>query len=104
MCDLQFKFADQGDAALLAKMNQQLISDEGHRNAMSLTGLDQRMSDWLASHYRAVLFDLGGQIVGYALYREIPEGIYLRQFFVKASMRQKGIGRQAIIWLKKNPW
>ena len=104
MCDVQFRFADQGGAALLAKMNQQLIGDEGHRNSMSLTELSQRMSAWLDSQYRAVLFDLGGEIVGYALYREIPEGVYLRQFFVKSSMRRKGIGRQAIMWLKKCPW
>ena len=35
MRELEYRFATQEDAALLAEMNQQLIRDEGHRNRRS---------------------------------------------------------------------
>jgi len=89
---------------LLAEMNQQLIRDERHRDKMTLPRLRERMSDWLRGEYKAVIFRRGPQTVGYALYREEPQWIYLRQLFVKAEMRRKGIGREAISWLKENVW
>jgi len=104
MTDLQYKFATQEDVSLLAEMNQQLICDEGHRNKMALPQLKERMLDWLQGEYTAVIFSKGPEAIGYALYRKDPEWIYLRQFFVKAQMRRKGIGQEAISWLKKNAW
>jgi hypothetical protein len=41
---MQFRFVTPADAALLAPLNQQLIRDEGHRNAMNLAQLTERMS------------------------------------------------------------
>ena len=104
MSDLEYRFATQEDAGLLAEMNQQLIRDEGHRNKMTLGQLQQRMSGWLQEDYTAVIFNKGPQIAGYALYRNDPEWIYLRQLFVKHEMRRKGIARETISWLKKNAW
>ena len=104
MNNLEYKFATQQDVPLLAQMNQMLIRDEGHRNKMTLPQLQQRMSDWLQKEYSAVIFNDGPETLGYALYRKDPEWIYLRQLFVKADTRHKGIGRKAISWLKKNPW
>lgn len=46
--------------------------------------------------YRAVLFDLGGEVVAYALFRESPTEIYLRHLFVARGRRRQGIGRQAV--------
>jgi len=102
--DLEFKFAMQEDMPLLAEMNQQLIRDEGHRNKMTLSQLQERMSTWLQGEYTAVIFNEGPETVGYALYRKDPEWIYLRQLFVKVDLRRKSIGREAISWLKKNAW
>ena len=51
-----------------------------------------------------MIFGSGAETIGYALYRKDPEWIYLRQLFVKAEMRRKGIGREVISWLKKNVW
>ncbi len=102
--DLEYRFATQEDVSLLAEMNQQLIRDEGHRNKMTLPQLQQRMSGWLQGEYTAVIFSEGPETVGYALYRKDPEWIYLRQLFVKAEARRKGIGREAMAWLKKNVW
>ncbi|MHC4636278.1 MAG: GNAT family N-acetyltransferase [Planctomycetota bacterium] len=104
MNDLEYRFATQEDVPLLAEMNQSLICDEGHRNKMTLPQLHERMSDWLQGEYTAVIFNEGPEAIGYALYRKDPEWIYLRQLFVKSEMRRKGIGREAISWLKKNAW
>jgi len=104
MKDLKYRFATQKDVSLLAKMNQQLIRDEGHRNKMTLLQLEQRMSDFLRTKYTAVIVSSGNNDIGYALYREELEWIYLRQIFVKSEMRRKGVGRKIIGWLKKNPW
>jgi GNAT superfamily N-acetyltransferase len=104
MNDLEYRFAIQGDVLLLAEMNQQLIRDEGHRNKMTLPQLQERVSGWLQGEYTAVIFSKGQETVGYALYRQDPEWIYLRQLFVKAEMRRKGVGQEVISWLKKNTW
>ena len=102
--DLEFRYATQEDVNLLAEMNQQLIHDEGHRNKMTLSELKQRISDFLKSNYMAIIVRKEKDDIGYALYRQDPEWIYLRQIFVKSEMRQKGIGRKIISWLKENPW
>lgn len=104
MRELEYRFAVEEDAALLAEMNQQLIRDEGHRNKMTLAQLQERMAGWLGGKYTAVVFSEGSEAVGYALYRNEAEWVYLRQLFVKAGMRRKGIGREAISWLKDNAW
>jgi len=85
-------------------MNQQLIQDEGHRNKMTLAELEQRMSNFLQNEYYAVITGLGQTDIGYALYRQDPEWLYLRQIFIINSMRRKGFGRRFIEWLKNNPW
>ena len=104
MSDLEYRFAMQEDVPWLAKMNQRLIRDEKHRNKMTLPQLQDRMSGWLQTKYIAVIFGFSGNDVGYALYRKDPDWIYLRQLFVKAQMRRKGIGLKVMSWLKKNAW
>jgi len=61
--------------------------DEGHRNRMSLPQLEDRMRAWLASDYKAVLFEDDQGITGYALFQEEPDRGYLRQFFIQSSRR-----------------
>jgi predicted acetyltransferase len=101
---MNFRRATSHDCALLAELNRQLIRDEGHRNKMTVPELEQRMKDWLASEYAAVIFEIGGEIVAYALYRERAEEIYLRQLFVTRNQRQQGIGRKAIEILRSKIW
>src|SRR6266404_7565286 len=93
---MTFRRATLDDCALLAELNHQLIRDEGHRNRMTVPELEQRMKGWLASEYAAVLFEDGKEIVAYALYREEPDEIYLRQLFVVRDRRRQGIGRKAL--------
>lgn len=99
-----YRHASPEDAAVLASMNAQLIRDEGHRNAMSEAELVERMEGWLRGEYRAVLFELDGRPVGYALYREEPEYVYLRQLFVCEDMRRRGVGRGALDWMRQHAW
>jgi len=101
---MTFRRATLEDCALLAELNHQLIRDEGHRNSMTVPELEQRMKGWLASEYSAVLFEDGKEVVAYALYREQPEEIYLRQLFVVRSRRRQGIGRQALEILRFKIW
>ena len=102
---MNFRRAIVNDAALLAELNHQLLHDEGHRNRnMSIPELEQRMRGWLASEYAAMVFEDGGAIVAYALYREQPEEIYLRQLFIARNRRRKGIGRQAVEILRTKIW
>jgi ribosomal protein S18 acetylase RimI-like enzyme len=62
------------------------------------------MRGWLASEYAAVIFEKGAEMVAYALYREQPEEIYLRQLFVARNQRRRGIGRQALEILRTKFW
>lgn len=101
---MTFRFANANDCVLLAELNHQLIRDEGHRNRMTVPELEQRMKDWLSSEYAAVIFETDGAVAAYALYREQPEEIYLRQLFVVRDRRRNGIGRQAVEIFRAKIW
>ena len=101
---LVFRVATAEDAPQLARWNQQLIEDEGHDNAMSLDQLVVRMRAWLTTEYQALVFDecdVPAPVpVAYALFREAPEWIHLRQFFVARDRRRRGIGARAVALLR----
>ncbi|SRR5260221_1302443 len=101
---MNYRRATENDCSLLAELNHQLICDEGHRNRMTVPELEQRMKDWLAKEYTAILFEVADVVIAYALYREQPEDIYLRQLFVLRQQRRKGIGRQALDILRSKIW
>jgi predicted acetyltransferase len=101
---MEYRIATSDDCRLLAELNQQLIRDEGHRNRMTVPELEARMSGWLSIEYRAVLFEMNGEVAAYALFREDAKEIYLRQLFVIASWRRQGLGRAAIDILRSQIW
>lgn len=101
---MNFRRANANDCALLAELNHQLIHDEGHRNPMTVPELEQRMKEWIVSEYIATLFENGGEVVAYALYREEPAEIYLRQLFVVRQHRRQGFGRMALEILRSKIW
>ena len=101
---MTFRLATPDDAPLLAGLNHQLIRDEGHRNPMTVPELEHRMRRWLGEEYRAVLFEDAGEVAAYALFREEPEEIYLRQFFVLRHRRRQGAGRRAMELLRSAIW
>src|SRR5882762_3386959 len=102
--NIRYRPATVEDASVIAPMNAQLIRDEGHRNAMTVPQLAERMTEWLKTGYHASLFELEGKTIGYALYRLEPEYVYLRQLFVQPELRRRGIARRALEWLRQNAW
>jgi len=99
-----FRAATLDDCARLAELNHQLIRDEGHRNPMKVPQLEERMRAWLAGEYRAVIYEDGGEVVAYALFRESADEIYLRQLFVVRHRREQGIGHRAVEILRSEIW
>jgi predicted acetyltransferase len=101
---MTYRRATSADCPVLAELNHQLIRDEEHRNTMTVPQLEQRMRGWLAGEYSAILFEEGGEVVAYALYREQPDEIYLRQLFVVRERRRQGLGKQAMHLLRSEIW
>ncbi len=101
---MTFRAATLDDCPQLAELNHQLIRDEGHRNPMTVPQLEQRMRGWISGEYRAIIYEDGGEVVAYALFREQPEEIYLRQLFVVRHRRSQGIGRWAVDILRSQIW
>lgn len=101
---MRFRPATLNDCLLLAELNHQLIQDEGHRNRMNVPELEQRMRGWLTGEYRALIFEEGGEVVGYALFREHSDEIYLRQLFIVRHRRSQGLGRQAVEMMRSQIW
>ena len=101
---ITFRRAEPNDCLLLAQLNHQLIRDEGHGNKMNVPELEQRMKGWIQSDYTAILFEESGETIAYALYREEPEELYLRQLFVVRNRRRQGIGRVAVEILRTQIW
>jgi ribosomal protein S18 acetylase RimI-like enzyme len=105
---MKHRFAMLKDVPLLARMNRQLVEDEGHRNRLQTDAwLEKRMRGFLTGEYRAVLFELDGRTVGYVLYTDRTEHadtIYLRQIFVDRTRRRKGVGREMMRILLEEIW
>jgi ribosomal protein S18 acetylase RimI-like enzyme len=101
---MTFRPATLDDCALLAELNHQLIRDEGHRNPMTVPQLEQRMRGFIEGEYRAIILEEYDEVVSYALYREGPDEVYLRQLFVVRHRRRKGIGRRAVEILRSQVW
>jgi GNAT superfamily N-acetyltransferase len=98
------RVANFADVPIVARMNQQLIEDEGHRNPMNLAELESRMRSMIEGDYTATLFEWHGRLVAYALWREEPDWVYLRQFFVARDYRRRGIGSRAVRKLTCEIW
>ena len=88
------RFASLEDAPVLGRLNRELVEDEGHRNRMSVEELEARMRAWLGGEYRALVGEEDGGIVGYALFRETADEVYLRQLFIARHRRRTGLGRR----------
>jgi len=99
-----FRMATPRDCALLGELNYQLIRDEGHRNRMTAAELEGRMRGWLGGEYAGVIFEDESGVMGYAIYREEPAEIYVRQLFILRHLRRKGHGRAAVGLLRRELW
>lgn len=105
---MEYRFATVDDIPILSRMNRQLVEDEQHRNRFRADAwFEERMRGFLTGGYRAVLFEIEGEVVAYALYTDHPDHsdtIYLRQIFVERSRRRQGIGRKAMHILDEEIW
>ena len=101
---MSYRFSTSTDIPLLVGMNQQLIRDEGHLSQLTRDSLQARMTAWLDEGYSAVVFEENSRVIGYALFRQESNYVYLRQFYVEAGSRRRGAGRSAIRWLTTNAW
>jgi len=100
---LALRAACPDDLRDLARMNKQLIEDEGSENLMDLAALQDRMREWMHSDWRIDLLVASGTVVGYAVYRFRPHPymedvreVYLRQYFIRRECRRAGYGSQGI--------
>ena len=71
---------------------------------MTVRELEERMRAWLSGEYRAVIYEEESAVIAYALFREQPEEIYLRQLFVVRQRRRQGVGRKAVEILRSDIW
>jgi predicted acetyltransferase len=101
---MEYRFAIDLDLDDLADWNHQLIQDEGHANPMSKMELRERMRCWLATEYAAVIFSVGDEPAGYALYKDGEKELYLRHFFILREKRRQGLGRAAMQLLREEIW
>lgn len=101
---MDYRLATPSDCGLLAELNYQLIRDEGHRNAMTIPELEDRLRRWLIADYVAVMFWKGQEMVAYALYSDLPHEIYLRHLFVVRHRRREDVGRAAVEILRSKIW
>ena len=101
---LAFRIATQADVSLLASMNERLMRDEGNRSRLTQKSLEPRMSRWLAGDYRAAIFSLDGEPMGYALWKPKSDHVHLRQYYVEPAFRRKGYGKAGIKLLMNNAW
>ncbi|MBM4154670.1 MAG: GNAT family N-acetyltransferase [Lentisphaerae bacterium] len=101
---MEYRFATVSDLDRLAEWNHQLIRDEGHRNAMTVPELRERMRAWISGEYKAVIFGPEVDPVAYALFKETAAEVYLRQLFVRRDRRSEGIGRKSVDILRERVW
>ena len=101
---LVFRIATQADVLLLASMNERLMRDEGNRSRLTRRSLEPRMSRWLSGDYRAAIFSLNREPIGYALWKPKSDHVHLRQYYVEPAYRRKGYGKAGIEMLMNNLW
>lgn len=89
---------------MLARLNRELIEDEGHRNPMTVRQLEARMRQWLECEYRVALFECEGRVVAYVLYRPQGGDIYIRHLYVVRDARRQGIATAALRLLAREVW
>ena len=63
--------------------------------------IEPRLREWLAKDYVACVFEAGGTGFGYSIFRDLPDCVHLRHFFVEAAFRRRGLGRRAFERLRE---
>jgi predicted acetyltransferase len=94
------KYSDN-NLADIARLNIELHKDEGSI-PLSQKAAEVRLQKWLDQEYSCYIFYKPGLPVGYVLYRATDAdteghsaGIFIRQFMIISSERNKGLGTTA---------
>jgi ribosomal protein S18 acetylase RimI-like enzyme len=93
--------ARQEDVPRLAAWNARLIRDERNDQAAPDHEIEPRLRAWLAKDYVACVFETDSTAFGYAIFRDLPDCVHLRHFFVEAPFRRRGLGRRAFELLRE---
>ena len=99
---IRLRSATGSDYPHLATMNARLIKDEGSRNPMSLSELEERFHRWSADGWELIVFETEEDAVGYTVVKTEPDEyergtqtVYVRQFYIAPHYRGKGLGTQS---------
>jgi len=101
MIDVAVRRARQEDVPRLAAWNAQLMRDEYSDSPAPADEIEPRLRDWLATDYVACVFELSATPFGYAIFRDLPDCVHVRHFFVETAFRRKGLGRRAFERLRE---
>jgi GNAT superfamily N-acetyltransferase len=105
MIQVAVRRARQEDVPRLAAWNAQLVRDERNDEAGPEREIEPRLRDWLSKDYVACVFETPAMPFaipfGYAIFRDLPECVHLRHFFVEGPFRRKGYGRRAFELLRE---
>ena len=95
MTEVSVRRARQEDVPRLAAWNVQLMRDENIDAPVPADEIEPRLREWLAKDYVACVFEAATIPFGYAIFRDLPDCVHLRHFYVEAAFRRKGLGRRA---------
>ncbi|UAB71460.1 GNAT family N-acetyltransferase [Vibrio sp. SCSIO 43132] len=62
------------------------------------------MERWLTHEYSAALFKYDNETLGYVLWRDHADFVYVRQFFICDKFRKRGFGGRAFKVVKEEYW
>ena len=85
MTEVTVRRARQDDVPRLASWNAQLIRDEQNDAGAAADDIEPRLREWLAKDYVACVFEAGGTGFGYSIFRDLPDCVHLRHFFVEEA-------------------
>lgn len=100
---MQIRSAEPEDVPALARMNAELVEDQGSSSRVPIDELEERFRVWIRTgEYYIDMFDESGSTFGYAVYQvrgdyyfPAQRVVYLRHFFIERRYRGQGWGTVA---------
>lgn len=93
--EVNFIVASEENCVELAIFNKCLVDSGGSYNTMSIQELEKRMFGFLESGYMAVIFEVEGVHIGYALIDINKNPMFIRHYFIIEEYRRQGYGTAA---------
>ncbi|MFV0430587.1 MAG: GNAT family N-acetyltransferase [Alphaproteobacteria bacterium] len=102
---MDIRKANDKDLTVLAMMYRQLRIDANYRTVSSLVALEEKMRRFITQDgWIAHLFENEQGVVGYCLWQERSDAVYIRQFWIMRPQRRQGHGRHFFDELKNKFW